>query len=203
VARRDQKRHIVIVNWDKYNKPPRAALSSTHRKDYDKEPLSWFRLECNWYRDVDILDLKPSVRSLWPQLLAMAAASIPHGTVFTSVQSCSKAGNLDEVEVAEAFALLWKRRKIRYSPAGKNQPTASHPAGHVPTYLRTNERTGDGLKKDDEGSAMSKIARGAKYADDPKCGDCGHAKVIHQGPHHAGRCIDVKCSCTAFAPVAA
>lgn len=167
MARRDQKRRIVIVNWEKYNKPPRAAISSALRKDYETEPLSWFRLECNWYRDVDILDLKSSVRSLWPQMLAMAGTSIPHGTVFTSVQRLAKAGNLDEVEVAEALNFLWKRHKIRFSPAGKRQPNASQVAGYVPTYLRTDIQTGNVFEKADDDDGVTRLRRLRDDVTDP------------------------------------
>jgi len=139
VARRDQKRHIVIVNFEKYHDPKRAAVSSAARKNFDSEPLSWVRLQCDWYRDIDILDLPRAVRSLWPQLIAMAGSSIPHGTVFTSVQNLAKAGNLGESEVAEALTFLWKRHKIRYSVAGKRQSDASQAPAYVPTYLRTNK----------------------------------------------------------------
>lgn len=141
MSRREQKRHIVIVNFDKYNKPPRAAVSSSLRRDFESEPLNWVRLQCNWYRDPDILDLPASVRSLWPQLLAMAGESVPHATVYTSVQRLAKAGNLDEHEVAAALTFLWKRHKIRYSKAGERQPDASRTAGYVRTDVRTNVHT--------------------------------------------------------------
>lgn len=183
----------MIVNFEKYHKPPRAAVSSALRKDFDSEPLNWVRLQCDWYRDIDILDLPRSVRSLWPQLLAMAGSSIPHGTAFTSVQRLAKAGNLDEREVADALTFLWKRHKIRYSQAGRRQPTASQLDGHVRTYLRTDERTGDELKN------TTKVGG---YSSEPMC-RCTHPKVVHRGQHHDGKCAAIGCDCGVFFAVAA
>lgn len=152
MASRDRKRTIVIVNWDKYHKPPRAALPSNLRGEFATEPLNWVRLDVNWHRDVDILEMKPEVRSLWPQLLAMAGASVPHGRLYKSVQELAKAGHLREADVAEALTFLWKRHKIRYSTADKNQPSTSRRLTR--TYVPTNERTnGADSEKNDGGDA--------------------------------------------------
>lgn len=136
----ERTRTIVIVNFERYN-PPAAAVSSALRKNAANEPLKWVRLQVDWHRDQDVLDLPRSVRCLWPMLLGLAGTNVPHGTVRTSVQKLARDGDLDEGEVTSALRFLWKRGRIRYSTPSKRHPRAIPPAGYVPTYPRTDEQT--------------------------------------------------------------
>jgi len=100
------------VNFKKYN-PPLSSVSSGQRKD--SPPLRWVRLQADWYRDADVLDLPAEERAVWPALMALAGKGTPHGVIRVSVQSLAREFDLCEEHVQHALDHLWRRGRIRYS----------------------------------------------------------------------------------------
>ena len=104
-------RSIWVVNFDRYNPPPKDMSG----KEREGAPLKWVRLQADWMDDEAVFTLPDEARWIWPALLALAGKGTPRGRVGMGCAELAVRLRTTEANVTTALGHLWKQGRIRYT----------------------------------------------------------------------------------------